>query len=254
MARRIAMWHDFFSQPEVNLRFKDGHVVSDMAERKSVMLRRIVVMDMLPRLVQASQVAWGYSVRVNNVSQNVVCIGDTCREVSFEHTAARAAHQPENRLIKTQVESDPQSRSPERKNRISSDRTEETVVKTQKKMKTPAAPPKWHAGQPALQCNAEERLKTSPDIERGNHSTMTEQRRLKAVAAEVEVAVGNRSGQEVPRRQPGCRHEGLRGNHLCHHGHRGTLQSCSPGSANRTQCLVACQPAGQTATRIAVAV
>jgi len=159
MARRIAMWHDFFSQPEVNLRFKDGHVVSDMAERKSVMLRRIVVMDMLPRLVQASQVAWGYSVRVNNVPQNVVCIGGTCREVSFEHTAARAAHQPENRLIKTQVESDPQSRSPERKNRISSDRTEETVVKTQKKMKTPAAPPKWHAGQPALQCNAEERLK-----------------------------------------------------------------------------------------------
>ena len=52
MARCIAMWHDFFPQPEVNLRFKDGHVVSDMAERKSVMLRRIVVMDMLPRLVQ----------------------------------------------------------------------------------------------------------------------------------------------------------------------------------------------------------
>ena len=157
-----------FSQSEVKLRVQGwtcgvGH---GREEIDSVASYCCIVMDMLPRLVQASQVTWGYSVRVNNVPQNVVCIGDTCREVSFEHTAARAAHQPENRLIKTQVESDPQSRSPERKNRISSDRTEETVVKTQKKMKTPAAPPKWHAGQPALQCNAEERLKTWPDIKR----------------------------------------------------------------------------------------
>jgi hypothetical protein len=42
-----------------------------------------------------STVVQGCSVRVNNVPQNVVCIGDTCRELSFEYTATRAAHQPE---------------------------------------------------------------------------------------------------------------------------------------------------------------
>lgn len=186
------------------------------------------------------------------MSQSIVCIGDTCRDLSFEYTATATAHQPEKRLVKTQVETDPQSRSPEHKNRISSDRRGNG--RENSKRKTPAAPPKWHAGQPALQCNAEERLKTWSDIKRGNHFIMPGQRRLRAVAAEVAAAVGSRSGLEVQRKQPGCLHEGLHGIHLCRHGHRGTLQSCSPGSASRTQCLVAYQPAGQTATHIAVAV
>ena len=52
MARCIAMWLDLISLSEVKLRLKIRHVVSDMTERKLLMLRRVVVMDSLPRLAQ----------------------------------------------------------------------------------------------------------------------------------------------------------------------------------------------------------
>ena len=52
MARCIAMWLDFVLRSEVKLRFTFGHVVSDMTEKKSIVLRRIFVMIMLPREVQ----------------------------------------------------------------------------------------------------------------------------------------------------------------------------------------------------------
>jgi hypothetical protein len=52
MARCIAIWLGFILRSEVKLRFKFGHVVSDMTEKKSIVLRRIFVMIMLPRLVQ----------------------------------------------------------------------------------------------------------------------------------------------------------------------------------------------------------
>lgn len=42
MARCIAVWLDFFSQPEVKVHSKVGHVVSDMTERKSMLLRRVL--------------------------------------------------------------------------------------------------------------------------------------------------------------------------------------------------------------------
>lgn len=54
MARCIAMRFNFFSQPEVILRLKSDHVVSDITERNSIMLRRVVVMVMLPKQVQGS--------------------------------------------------------------------------------------------------------------------------------------------------------------------------------------------------------
>lgn len=52
MARCIAMWLGFVLRSEVKMRFKFGHVVSDMTEKESIELRRIFVMIMLPRLVQ----------------------------------------------------------------------------------------------------------------------------------------------------------------------------------------------------------
>jgi hypothetical protein len=138
------------------------------------------------------------------------------------HTSQRSG------LSKQQVEGDPQSRSPEQKNRISSDRTEETVVKA-RKGKTPAAPPKWHAGQPALQCNAKEHLETLPNIKRENHFTMPGEHHLMVLAAEAAAVVGSRSDQEDLRKQPGCRLGEAHGIHLC-------------------------QPAGLIAMHIAVAV
>jgi hypothetical protein len=210
---------------------------------------------MLPRPVRGQLGSMGrYSVLVNNVPQNGVCIGDTCREVEFwtcSHSNCTPAREAACQNSRSKV--DPQSRSPEQKNRISSDRTEETVVKA-RKGKTPAAPPKWHAGQPALQCNAKEHLETLPNIKRENHFTMPGEHHLMVLAAEAAAVVGSRSDQEDLRKQPGCRLGEVHGIHLCRHGHRGSLQSCSRGSASRNPCPAACQPAGLIAMHIAVAV
>jgi hypothetical protein len=67
---------------------------------------------------------------MNNVPQ-VVCI----------HSVFRCIPSQRNDLFKKRVQVDPQSRSPEQKNRISSDRTEETVVKKSKgKKRLPLRP------------------------------------------------------------------------------------------------------------------
>jgi hypothetical protein len=175
---------------------------------------------------------------MNNVPQ-VVCIGGTCRKGEFcIHSVFRCIPSQRNDLFKKRVQVDPQSRSPEQKNRISSDRTEETVVKKSKGKK---------------QCNAQKRLETWPDMKEINHFTVVgDQMKPAAVAA---ASAGSRFGREEKdlRMQPGCRHGEVHGSHLCrHHDHRGSHQSCSPGSANLNQFLVACLPAGLIAMRIVV--
>ena len=54
MARCIAMLFDFFFAVWSQIAVKIGHVVSDMPGKKSIMLRRVVVMDMLPGLIQGT--------------------------------------------------------------------------------------------------------------------------------------------------------------------------------------------------------
>jgi hypothetical protein len=71
---------------------------------------------------------------MNNVSQLVVCMGNTCRKGELcIYSVFRCIPSQRNDLLKKQVRIDPQSRSPEQKNRISSDRTEETVIKKSKR-------------------------------------------------------------------------------------------------------------------------
>ena len=131
------VWVGFILRPKAKLRLKVDHVVSDMTERKSIVLLRVIVLYLLPRQIRGWPGSIGrYSVLANNVSQNGVCIGDTCREVRVLGMQSQRLHTGQkNGLSKQQVESDPQSRSPEHKNRISSDRTEETVVKNSKRKK-----------------------------------------------------------------------------------------------------------------------
>lgn len=85
-----------------------------------------------------------------------------------------------------------------------------------------------------------------------NGSTMPEDQMKAAAAVEAAASAGSHFGREDLRMQPGCRHGEVRGIHLCHHGHRGSRQSCSQGSASRHRYLVACQPAGLIAMHIVV--
>jgi hypothetical protein len=190
---------------------------------------------------------------MNNVPRKVVCIGDTCRKGEFCIYSVFAAFQA--REMTCSRGRSKQTRNPEVRSKRTGYRqiVQKKRSSKSRKGKTPAAPPKWHAGQPALQCNALKRLETWPDIKEINHFTVAEdQMKPAAVAA---ASAGSRFGREEKdlRMQPGCRHGEVHGSHLCHHhDHRGNRQFCSPGSANLNQFLVACLPAGLIAMRIVV--
>lgn len=85
------------------------------------------------------------------------------QENEFEvYSGVGCTHQPENRLTKKTQVVEKKTCNPEKSG------TKEPEIrqivqrncreKDRKKKKTPAAPPKWHAGQEGLQCNAEKRL------------------------------------------------------------------------------------------------